>query len=450
MSAPPTVRAAIARHCRELLTHPLLHDEPTLRDVVAQCGQPLRVLLAGDVSTGKSTLLNALVARDLAATAFDETTSSVTWYHGPELTDPALPDPTHRAVAVGFPLAGRIMLGDTPGLDTLSDNPLETLPLLTGDLTGAAAAFVCVLAHGLVDEDWKERLEDLAAFSTGPFDLVGNVVAAMAKLDEVNEAPDSVERRVSDETTLTVRVVAVNQLMAAAARTGAVDDRIVAALDWLRSRPDLLESSTPAWGRLSEETDGALPPGHLTALEEAVGSPVWLPELVAATAGMTDLTGVAEEFTRVSRIHFLEAVLSDLSDDHDLFTSIAVLQRLRRLAARLPSGPAAPLRARLPLLLTPAHTAVLHRRAAARLLLHTDVGAGLPDTERDTAVALLRRPDGSGPDPGDRPDTDVREVLARWTEHSADPFRDSRFRRVAALVADTARQRLGTVHRGEA
>ncbi|WP_329558652.1 50S ribosome-binding GTPase [Streptomyces uncialis] len=77
MSAAPTVRAVIARHCRELLADPLLHGDPTLRDIAAQCHQPLRVLLVGNVSTGKSTLLNALIAGPLAATAFEETTSSV-------------------------------------------------------------------------------------------------------------------------------------------------------------------------------------------------------------------------------------------------------------------------------------------------------------------------------------------------------------------------------------
>ncbi|MFJ4771328.1 GTPase [Streptomyces uncialis] len=448
MSAAPTVRAVIARHCRELLADPLLHDDPTLRDIAAQCRQPLRVLLVGDVSTGKSTLLNALIAGPLAATAFEETTSSVTWYHGPELTDPVLPDPGHRSVAADFPLAGRVMLGDSPGLNTLSDNPRETLRMLGGsDLTGAAAAFVCVMVGGRVDQ-WADGLEQLAAFSAGPFDLVGNIVAVMAKVERVPESVDEIERRVSGDTTTTFRFAAVNQLMAAAARTGGVDDRIVATLDRLRTLPVMRGRSAPAWDRLAEDVGTALPPGHLKALEQVVGGPAWLPALVAATTGMTTPGAVAEEFERMSRIRSLEAVLSDLADDSDLFTSTAAVLRLRRLAARLEPGPAALVRARLAALTATTHTSGLHRRAAARLIRHTDVGSGLTEHEREAAQALLRWPDGGAPD---RPafEVDADAVLARWTAYAADPFRDSRSREVAALVVETARHRLRTVRQEE-
>ncbi|MCX4658783.1 GTPase domain-containing protein [Streptomyces uncialis] len=486
MSAAPTVRAVIARHCRELLADPLLHGDPTLRDIAAQCHQPLRVLLVGNVSTGKSTLLNALIAGPLAATAFEETTSSVTWYHGPELTDPVLPDPGHRSVTTDFPLAGRVMLGDSPGLNTLSDNPRETLRMLGGsDLTGAAAAFVCALVGGRVDQ-WAEGLEELAAFSAGPFDLVGNIVAVMAKVDEVPEAVEDIERRVSGDTTATFRFAAVNQLMAAAARTGAVDDRIVATLDRLRTLPVLHGRSAPAWDRLAEEAGTSLPPGHLKALEQTVGAPAWLPALVAATAGMTTTGAVAEQFERMSRIRSLEAVLSDLADDSDLFTSTAAVLRLRRLAARLRPGPAALVRARLADLTATMHTSGLHRRAAARLVRHTDVGSGLTEHEREAAQALLRWPDaeadgGASPSPASPPspspspspasppspspdtsaadgdtadrttaaEVDAGAVLARWTAYEADPFRDSRSREVAALVIETARHRLRTTTRLE-
>ncbi|SNS00903.1 GTPase [Actinomadura mexicana] len=439
MTAGDGASALIARHCSELLAapafrdDPALRDDPTLRDVVAQCGQPLRVLLVGSISTGKSTLLNALVGRPLAATAFAETTSTVTWYHAPDLPAPDLPDPGHRSVACDFPLARHVLLGDTPGLDSVVHSPRETLRMLGGsDLTGAAAAFVCVLTGGRIDQ-WARGIEELAAFSAGPLDVVGNIVVAMSKIDLVSDPVEEIEEKVRRTTPVPFRFAAVNQLMAATARTGGVDARVLGALEALRERPDVLARPTLSWERLAEQLSDALPPGHLDALRRAVGGPAWLPALVRASAGRTSAAEVAEVFEELSRIRSLEAVLADIAGDRDLFTATAANLRLHRLAARLPDGPAALLRARLDAVAGSREFALLSRRAGGRLIERSGVD-GLDAREARLAVSLLRS-EAVGR-------ADASAALARWREHAADPFRDSRFRELAALVVDAAREAL--------
>ena len=54
--------------------------DPRLAEARRRIDEPLRVAIAGKVKAGKSTLLNALVGEELAATDAGECTRIVTWY----------------------------------------------------------------------------------------------------------------------------------------------------------------------------------------------------------------------------------------------------------------------------------------------------------------------------------------------------------------------------------
>ncbi|MFF0549904.1 GTPase [Streptomyces sp. NPDC004311] len=431
MTAPGPAAELVAEHCRKLFGLLGQAAEPVLRDIVAQCGQPLRVLLVGDVSTGKSTLLNALLSASLAETAFEETTSRVTWYHGPHLGTPSLPDASHRAVAAGFPLADRIVLGDTPGLNTPSENPRETLRMMGGgDLAGAAAAYVCVLGGTEVSGLWEEHLEGLAALSAGPFDLVGNMVLVVPKIDMVDDDIGDIECRTREKIPLTFRFAGVNQLMAAAVRTGAVDRRTVAVLDALRALPSFDSWPPESWAEVWEELSGPFSDADLTAFKDSVGAPDRLPELVRTTAGMDHPSAVAAVFERMSGLAHLEAVLADMAEDADLFTTTAVLLRMRRLAVGLPDAPAARVRSAIAGVTSSEPYQDLWPRAGARLIRHTSVGDGLDPDDLETALRLLS---GHG-----CPPAEAAAALTRWSAREADPFADSRTRHLARLVQDAA------------
>ena len=78
MSSP---RERVAQVCGEALGR---LDPGPARDKVVEVknrlGEPLRVAVAGRVKAGKSTLVNALLGRRVAATDVGECTKVVAWY----------------------------------------------------------------------------------------------------------------------------------------------------------------------------------------------------------------------------------------------------------------------------------------------------------------------------------------------------------------------------------
>jgi len=86
MSPTPTLIGQVtelAEHCRASV--PELADD--YGAILDRIDQPLRVAIAGKVKAGKSTLLNALLGAELAASDAGECTRVVTWYqYGDDLT----------------------------------------------------------------------------------------------------------------------------------------------------------------------------------------------------------------------------------------------------------------------------------------------------------------------------------------------------------------------------
>ncbi len=156
-------------------------SDPTLRARLGEArrriDQPLRVAIAGKIKAGKSTLLNALVGEELAATDAGECTRIVTWYaDGPtyavtaHLRDGrAEPRPFNRVagavqIALGRPAdevdhlevrvpsarLRRHTLIDTPGIASLStDVSLRTMAFLDseGERAAQTDAVIYLLRH---------------------------------------------------------------------------------------------------------------------------------------------------------------------------------------------------------------------------------------------------------------------------------------------------------------
>ncbi|WP_181784233.1 dynamin family protein [Pseudonocardia pini] len=194
---------------------------PMVAALGARLDEPLRVAIAGRVKAGKSTLLNALVGQDLAATDAEECTRIVTWFrNGPAYrvtllpTDgpPAqLPFPEKGSLAT-IDLAGHapdlvsrmvvdwpsrrlqaMTLIDTPGMGSISEEvSARSLTLLTpeGPRGSGADAVVYLMRHMHTDDvDFLEAFHD----TEGQGRPV-NTIGVLARADEVGHArPDALD-----------------------------------------------------------------------------------------------------------------------------------------------------------------------------------------------------------------------------------------------------------------
>jgi len=199
--------------------------EPVVNGIAARLDEPLRVAIAGRVKAGKSTLLNALVGQELAATDAGECTRIVTWFRdGPAYTvtlfpnegPPAqLPFPDGGSLA-GIDLAGhapelvsrivvdwpsralkQMTLIDTPGMGSLStDVSARSRDLLSpeGPRGSGADAVVYLMRHLHTDDvDFLEAFHD----TEGQGRPV-NTIGVLARADEVGHSrPGALESAVA-------------------------------------------------------------------------------------------------------------------------------------------------------------------------------------------------------------------------------------------------------------
>ena len=213
---------------------------------------PLRVALAGRIKAGKSTLLNALIGAELAASDAGECTLLPTWYSYAAEPSVALVDARgHRTpgrfigtaqlridlggrtdldrVEVGWPAdpLRDITFVDTPGLASLSaEVSARTLATLTpdGPAEPAVDAVVYLLRHThSTDVRFLDAFGDDDLARSGPVNAVG----VLSRADEIGSCrldamavADRVARRYADEPRLRricPVVVPVDGLLAAGA-----------------------------------------------------------------------------------------------------------------------------------------------------------------------------------------------------------------------------------------
>ena len=183
-----------------------------------ELNRPLRIAISGMIKTGKSTLLNAFLERDIVPTAVEVMTYNVNWFHhikySPDSTEcfivhylngrseqyplneiatfvgysadrQELIDSIHYVDAyIDNPLLERFDLIDTPGLNSLlGTDSQHTKDLLTKDENRPDA--IIYLISG---EFQSQDLEDVFAFNQSTGLLSGiNSIAAITRVDEMED-----------------------------------------------------------------------------------------------------------------------------------------------------------------------------------------------------------------------------------------------------------------------
>jgi energy-coupling factor transporter ATP-binding protein EcfA2 len=199
----------------------VVHAQDQIRATSLTLREPLRVVVAGRVSMGKSTLVNALVGQVIAPTGDAETTKAITVFSGADheevtlvlrsgeivssaLTlDGRLPQqysvPVERIQEVdvrlpGTPLLRTITLIDSPGLQSVTDTASERSreSFFSADSRAAysdADALIMVMRAGGMSDD-QEALEAFQRLTRGADSLSLNAIGVLSRADECGDPVD--------------------------------------------------------------------------------------------------------------------------------------------------------------------------------------------------------------------------------------------------------------------
>ncbi len=426
-------------------------ESATLRDIAVQASEPLRVAVVGAVSVGKSALVNALLGRELAYVAREEATSRVAWFRDPGLQIPPPLGTAHDLMQVTFPLSGKVVLIDTPGLDTASGNQVLTETLLSAKhaAAGAATALVLLVGSSAIGEglSWIRRF---AALNGGPFELHKGIVVAGSKADlyetggsaqgsresregQVDNLRDDIQRGAGH---LVGHVAAIMPALAALARTDAFSDHVLAQIELVASAEELLNSARHGWPSLEVAAKSYAPALDVSNLNSLFGSHLGLTSaanLLVSDKPADPRAALRRLWVEMSGLKDLESQLSAVAAAGSTLTITAVVRRLERLATRLRPHLGSPVRELLAQ--WRAHPLrECHDRSCAALVLEGNEMAYLPAEDRLAAVRLLR---GEAGPPS-------REARARWIEAGASSQATSRDAQIIRMVLDLSLKEAGS------
>ena len=458
--------------------------------VAGRVGGPLHLAVGGKLKAGKSTLVNALIGRRVAATAVSECTKVVAWYRhgdrdrievhgrdGGSWTIPPGPDgllpselgaPTdeidHVTVTVtSRSRLGRLTLIDTPGLDSLNDEfsagTRRAMGLDEGSRRGMtqADALLYLMPHpGDRDVQFLTDFQSLYGDSR----LCGaNAVGVLSRIDQLSPRPGlrdpwpdarKVAARYTRELRRFVRVVIpVVGLLAQTALGGSFTERDAATIVGLARLPDRSALLSSVLTFRNEAHRRGVDGDRLLSMLDLYGLSVCF-ELVdeGAHTAKTLLRGLRAA-SGVDPL--LELVDSDFSARADALRAARALAELERLSYRDGAGPraAAALRADIEAIrLRPdyhviAELGVLRRVAVKELVLP-------PERERDL-MRLLTLSDVAarlGLPPEAAPDELRGQAAQLWTawREQENEFRATTAQRAAAaVVRHSLEQMLGAL-----
>lgn len=277
-----------------------------------QLDRPLQLAVAGAVSAGKSTLINAMLKRSVAPADAGECTRLVTWYeygerdgvvlvecvdgtvHRLTLVDGRLPDPgvdpgrvLRLRVQLTDPALRTVTIIDTPGVNTVSaENEDATRRLLFGDAAAEhAQALLYVLRY--VQRFDADTLEEFRQLSAACGMTAVNTAAVLTQIDRRGDDDDpwpTARRLVATASEAlggrVLDVAPVIGLLAETARSGALGPAEVDALRELAALPpdelddlllDLDEFTTEPFGPVDLPTRAVLVARlHRYGIREAV------------------------------------------------------------------------------------------------------------------------------------------------------------------------------------
>ena len=209
--------------------------------VIARLQAPLQVAVAGRISSGKSTLVNALIGRRVAPTAVGECTRLVTRFSFgtvdrvevvlrdgtrqalPFDADGMMPADVARQAGVALPqvshleayltssLLTTVTVIDTPGLGSLNDDSAARTVDVLDDISRSAVAGAEAVLYVLTQSVRADDADVLATFTAATAGHAAGPVNALALLNKADTlAPESVDGA-GDNVWKAARLVAARQ-----------------------------------------------------------------------------------------------------------------------------------------------------------------------------------------------------------------------------------------------
>lgn len=338
-----------------------------LAPIIERLVGPFVIAIAGRVKAGKSTLVNALLGRELAASSVAECTALVTRFaagdtdrawavtrSGDRIAIPMGPtgrlpehlpvqagDVDHLEVELVSDVLRDLVLVDTPGLSTVrEENAERTADFLGLDLDSQAACSsadaVVFLVNQAVRADDADALRRFLS-ACGSRNLVATV-GVLSKADHVeggSEVADRLAVRHSETLRgLATQVVPLVGLVAAALRCGLFTATQAEDLAALASMPVDELSVLLLDVDLFVAGEAPVSAPSRQVLVEMLGMPAIAVAIELLRTGAIDVAGLPAQLEAFSRIRSLDAAVELLRRRSDALKADAALAAVERLAWR--------------------------------------------------------------------------------------------------------------------